>query len=896
MFVYKRDGRKERVQFDKITARVSRLCYGLDTEHVDAAAITQKIISGVYQGVTTVELDNLAAETAAYLTTAHPDYAVLAARIAISNLHKQTTKQFSQVISDLYHYINPKNGKHSPMISESVFNIIQEHAEELNSAIVYDRDFQYNYFGFKTLERSYLLRINGKVAERPQHMIMRVAVGIHGDDIEKAIETYSLMSQRYFTHGSPTLYNAGTPQPQLSSCFLVSMKEDSIEGIYDTLKTCALISKTAGGIGMNIHNIRATGSYIAGTNGTSNGIIPMLRVFNNTARYVDQGGNKRPGAFAIYLEPWHADIFEFIDLRKNHGKEEVRARDLFYALWIPDLFMQRVEANGDWCLFCPSEAPGLADVWGDEFVALYERYEKEGRARKVIKAQKLWYSILEAQTETGNPFMLYKDACNRKSNQQNLGTIKSSNLCTEIIEYSAPDEVAVCNLASLALPSFIEHDSEGSWYNFNRLHDVAKVVVRNLNKIIEINMYPVPESRKSNMRHRPIAVGVQGLADAFLALRLPFDSPGAKQLNIQIFETIYHGAVEASIELAKELGHYESFPGSPASKGLLQYDLWNVTPSDLWDWDELKDNLARYGMRNSLLVAPMPTASTSQILGFNECFEPYTSNIYSRRVLAGEFQIVNPWLLRDLVDMGLWSDNMKNRIIADNGSIQNIPNIPADIKTLYKTVWEISQKHIIDMAADRSPYIDQSQSLNIHIKNPTMGKLTSMHFYGWKKGLKTGMYYLRTMAASAPIQFTVDQEALKVVDSNIAKTASLGSRKTLRQTNKVSTPVKMTGENARRSPASYYMNQGLPVAEPAEEVAVAVSSEDEETTPSTRAVEESPAPAPKKPVGGLLSRKRAEMAEKVDKGEMTVEEYDIYNEKVLQCSIENKDACEMCSG
>ncbi|KAJ8101727.1 ribonucleotide reductase [Lipomyces tetrasporus] len=895
MFVYKRDGRKERVQFDKITARVSRLCYGLDTEHVDAAAITQKIISGVYQGVSTVELDNLAAETAAYLTTAHPDYAVLAARIAVSNLHKQTTKQFSQVVSELYHYINPKNGKPSPMISETTYNIVQKYADELNSAIVYERDFQYNYFGFKTLERSYLLRIDGKVAERPQHMIMRVAVGIHGDDIEKAIETYTLMSQRYFTHASPTLYNAGTPQPQLSSCFLVSMKEDSIEGIYDTLKTCALISKTAGGIGLHIHNIRATGSYIAGTNGTSNGIVPMLRVYNNTARYVDQGGNKRPGAFAIYLEPWHADVFEFIDLRKNHGKEEVRARDLFYALWIPDLFMKRVEANEDWCLFCPSEAPGLADVWGEEFEALYERYEKEGRAKKVIKAQKLWYSILEAQTETGNPFMLYKDACNRKSNQQNLGTIKSSNLCTEIIEYSAPDEVAVCNLASLALPSFIEHDDEGSWYNFNRLHEVAKVVVRNLNKIIDINMYPVPESRNSNMRHRPIAVGVNGLADAFLALRLPFDSPGARQLNIQIFETIYHGAVEASIELAKECGSYESFPGSPASKGLLQYDLWNVTPSDLWDWDELKDSLSKYGLRNSLLVAPMPTASTSQILGFNECFEPYTSNIYSRRVLAGEFQIVNPWLLRDLVDMGLWSDNMKNRIIADNGSIQNIPNIPADIKALYKTVWEISQKHIIDMAADRSPYIDQSQSLNIHIKNPTMGKLTSMHFYGWKKGLKTGMYYLRTMAASAPIQFTVDQEALKIVDNNIAKIAVPGSRKTFKQGSRVSTPVKLTGENARRSPASYYTNQGIPVpvSEPVQVVAAALSS-DEETAPSSPLVEESP--APKKPVGGLLSRKRAEVAEIVEKGEMTAEEYDIYNDKVLQCSIENKEACEMCSG
>jgi ribonucleoside-diphosphate reductase subunit M1 len=569
-----------------------------------------------------------------------------------------------------------------------------------------------------------LLRIDGKVAERPQHMIMRVAVGIHGNDIEKAIDTYTLMSTKHFTHASPTLFNAGTPNPQMSSCFLVTMKDDSIEGIYDTLKTCAMISKTAGGIGLNIHCIRATGSYIAGTNGTSNGIIPMLRVFNNTARYVDQGGNKRPGAFAIYMEPWHADVFDFLDLRKNHGKEEVRARDLFYALWIPDLFMKRVEANEDWSLFCPNEAPGMHEVYGDQFEKLYTQYEREGRQRKTVKAQKLWYAILEAQTETGNPFMLYKDACNRKSNQQNLGTIKCSNLCTEIVEYSAPDEVAVCNLASIALPTFVERGE----FNFQKMHDVVKVVTNNLNKVIDVNYYPVPESRKSNMRHRPIGIGVQGLADAFLALRMPFDSPEAKHLNIQIFETIYHAAVEASTELAARDGPYESFPGSPASKGQLQYDLWGVTPTDLWNWEEVKEKVATHGLRNSLLVAPMPTASTSQILGFNECFEPYTSNIYSRRVLAGEFQVVNPWLLRDLVDMGLWSDNMKNRIIADNGSIQNIPNIPQEIKALYKTVWELSQKTIIDMAADRGAYIDQSQSLNIHIKDPSFGKITSMHF------------------------------------------------------------------------------------------------------------------------------------------------------------------------
>uniref|UniRef100_A0A060T162 Ribonucleoside-diphosphate reductase n=1 Tax=Blastobotrys adeninivorans TaxID=409370 RepID=A0A060T162_BLAAD len=851
MFVYKRDGRKEKVQFDKITARVARLCYNLDS-NVDAAQVTQKVISGVYQGVTTIELDNLAAETAATMTVQHPDYAILAARIAVSNLHKQTKKVFSQVVEDLYNYVNPRNKKHSPMISEEVYNVVKDHAEELNSAIVYERDFTYNYFGFKTLERSYLLRINGEIAERPQQMIMRVALGIHGSNIAKAIETYNLMSLKYFTHGSPTLYNAGTPQPQMSSCFLINMKEDSIDGIYDTLKTCALISKAAGGIGLSIHQIRATGSYIAGTNGTSNGIIPMLRVFNNTARYVDQGGNKRPGAFAIYLEPWHSDVFEFIDLRKNHGKEEVRARDIFMALWIPDLFMERVKNNGDWTLMCPNECPGLDDVYGEEFKALYEKYESEGRGRKTIKAQKLWYAILEAQTETGNPFMLYKDACNRKSNQKNLGTIKSSNLCCEIVEYSSPDEVAVCNLASIALPTFVQTQDDGVYYDFNKLHEVAKVVTKNLNSIIDRNYYPVPEARRSNMRNRPIALGVQGLADAFMALRLPFDSDEAKKLNVQIFETIYHGAVEASIELAQVEGPYESYEGSPASQGQLQYDLWGVTPSDLWDWDTLKANLAKHGLRNSLLVAPMPTASTSQILGNNECFEPYTSNIYSRRVLAGEFQVVNPFLLKDLVEMGLWNDNMRNRLIKAGGSVQDIPNIPDEIKALYKTVWEISQKTIIDMAADRAAFIDQSQSLNIHIRDPTMAKLTSMHFYGWQRGLKTGMYYLRTQAASAPIQFTVDQEALKTVDQTQAR--KLLNRK-------------------------QYIGASGPINRSQSATPESISSKLEKAS-----------------LDDSDKENRENGATKGDADGNDDNVGDIYSDKVLACSIQNPGACEMCSG
>ena len=773
MYVIKRDGRKEPVKFDKITSRITRLCYGLDANHIDPVKVAQRIISGIYEGVTTAELDNLAAETAAYMTTIHPDYGTLAARLAISNLHKQTTKQFSQVISDLYHWINPSTGKHAPMISKRVYDIVMKHKDLLNSTIVYDRDYSYNYFGFKTLERSYLLKINGKVAERPQHLLMRVALGIHLDDIDSVIQTYNLMSLRYFTHASPTLFNAGTVRPQMSSCFLIAMKEDSIEGIFDTLKECAMISKTAGGIGLHIHNIRSTGSYIAGTNVNSNGIIPMLRVFNNTSRYVDQGGNKRPGAFAIYLEPWHADIFDFIDIRKNHGKEEIRARDLFPALWIPDLFMKRVEANGDWTLFSPNDAPGLSDVYGEEFEKLYERYEREGRGT-TIKAHKLWYSILEAQTETGTPFMIYKDSCNAKSNQKNLGTIKSSNLCCEIVEYSSPDETAVCNLASICLPAFIEYSEDGntSTYNFDKLHEIAKVVTFNLNRVIDNNYYPVPEARNSNKRHRPIALGVQGLADVYMLLRLPFESEEAKTLNKQIFETIYHASLEASCELAQKEGTYQSWEGCPASKGILQMDMWGAKPFGLWNWDDLRKQIMKHGLRNSLTMAPMPTASTSQIMGFNECFEPVTSNMYQRRVLSGEFQVVNPYLLRDLVDLGIWDDSMKQHLITANGSIQDL-NVPQELKDLYKTVWEISQKTIIDMAADRSIYIDQSHSLNLFLRAPTMGKITSMHFYGWKKGLKTGMYYLRTQAASAAIQFTIDQKVAAQAMNKVADISKL---------------------------------------------------------------------------------------------------------------------------
>ena len=754
MFVIKRDGRTESIKFDKITARIEKLCYGLNPEHVEPIMVAKKVIEGIYDGVTTTELDNLAAETAATLTVRHPDYALLASRIAVSNLHKNTKKNFTQAMRDLYNYRNGKTNEHAPMIAEDVMDIIEKNSDVLDSSIIYDRDYHFDYFGFKTLEKSYLLRIDGRVAERPQQMFMRVALGIHKEDIEAAIETYNLMSERWFTHATPTLFNSGTPKPQMSSCFLLTMKEDSIDGIYNTLRNCALISQSAGGIGLSIHNIRATGSYIRGTNGTSNGIIPMLRVFNDTARYVDQGGGKRKGSFAIYLEPWHSDIFEFLELKKNHGKEELRARDLFYALWIPDLFMKRVKENGTWSLFCPNEAPGLADVWGEEFEALYAKYEAEGRARKKVRAQELWFAIVESQIETGTPYMLYKDACNGKSNQQNLGTIRSSNLCTEIIEYTASDEVAVCNLASIALPHFVK-DGE---FDHQRLFEITKVVTRNLNKIIDRNYYPIEEARRSNMRHRPIGIGVQGLADAFIMLRLPFDSDPARKLNRDIFETIYFAAVMASMEAAKADGPYETFPGSPMSKGIFQFDMWNVKPSTRWDWEALRAEVMKHGVRNSLLLAPMPTASTSQILGNNECFEPYTSNIYTRRTLSGEFIVVNKHLLKDLVKLGIWNNALKQKIIAANGSIQNIAEIPQEIKDLYKTVWEIKQKVIIDMAADRGAFIDQSQSLNLFMENPTLSRITSMHFYAWEKGLKTGMYYLRTKAATDAVKFTVEKE------------------------------------------------------------------------------------------------------------------------------------------
>jgi ribonucleoside-diphosphate reductase alpha chain len=756
MLVLKRDGRRESVKFDKVTARIERLSYGLDVNYVDPIEVARKVIDGIYDGVTTVELDKLAAEVAASMTTKHPDYAVLAARIAISNLHKETSKSFSNTMKRLYTYVDSKTGENAPMVSKEVYEFIRKHAAMLDSSIIYDRDYNYDYFGFKTLEKSYLLKVDGKIVERPQHMLMRVACGIHYNDIDAAIETYNLMSEKWFTHATPTLFNAGTPKPQLSSCFLLTMQEDSIDGIYDTLKQCAKISQSAGGIGLSIHGVRATGSYIKGTNGTSNGIIPMLRVFNDTARYVDQGGGKRKGAFAIYLEPWHADIFEFLDLRKNHGKDELRARDLFYALWVSDLFMERVEKNGDWSLFCPHEAPGLHECYGKDFEALYEKYEKEGRARRVVKAQELWYAVLESQTETGTPYILYKDHCNRKSNQKNLGTIKSSNLCTEILEYTSKDEVAVCNLASLALPKYV---IDGK-FDHQRLFEVTYVATKNLNRIIDINYYPVEEARRSNMRHRPIGLGVQGLADVFIQLRMPYESEEARGLNRDIFETIYFAAMTASMDQAKLHGAYETFPGSPVSKGIFQFDMWGVTPnSGRWDWETLKQEVKKHGVRNSLLVAPMPTASTSQILGNNECFEPYTTNIYTRRVLSGEFVVVNKHLLKDLIKLGMWNERMKNKLIEANGSVQNIQELPAHIKELYKTAWEIKQKAIIEMAADRGAYICQSQSLNIYMQDPNFGKLTSMHFYAWKKGLKTGMYYLRTKAAADAIKFTVEKQA-----------------------------------------------------------------------------------------------------------------------------------------
>ena len=769
MNVVKRDGRKEPIMFDKITDRIRKLNYELNSL-VDPVKVAMRVIEGLYDGVTTSELDNLAAEIAATMTTTHPDYAKLAARISVSNMHKNTKKSFSETMKDLYEYVNPRTGKKAPLLSDEVYKIIEKNSDKLDSSIIYNRDFSYDFFGFKTLERSYLLKLNGKIAERPQHMLMRVSIGIHLDDIDSALKTYELMSKKYFTHATPTLFNSGTPKPQMSSCFLLAMKDDSINGIYDTLKQTAKISQSAGGIGLSIHNVRATGSYIAGTNGTSNGIVPMLRVFDGTARYVDQGGGKRKGSFAIYIEPWHADIFDFLELKKNHGKEEMRARDLFYAMWTPDLFMKRVEEDSTWTLMCPNECPGLFDCHGEEFEKLYIKYEKEGKGRKTINARELWEKILESQIETGTPYMLYKDASNRKSNQKNLGTIRSSNLCTEILEYTSKDEVAVCNLASIALSMFVK-DGE---FDHQALFDVTKQVTKNLNRVIDRNYYPVKEAENSNFRHRPIGLGVQGLADTFILLRLPFTSDEAKKLNEEIFETLYFAAVTSSMEEAKIDKPYQSYKGSPISEGEFQHNLWGIKDDELsgrWDWKGLRKSVKKHGVRNSLLVAPMPTASTSQILGNNECFEPYTSNIYTRRVLSGEFIVVNKHLLEDLVNLGLWNEDLKQELMRNNGSVQNIKGIPDDIKELYRTVWELSMKDIIDMARQRGYFIDQSQSLNLFVEGATMSKLTSMHFYGWKSGLKTGMYYLRTKSAVDAIKFTLDNTKSKAEESKVEVSA-----------------------------------------------------------------------------------------------------------------------------
>lgn len=797
MYVLKRNGRKEPMMFDKITARVRKLCYGLN-ELVDPVKVAMRVIEGLYDGVTTSELDNLAAEIAATMTTAHPDYARLAARISVSNLHKNTKKTFSEVMHDLYVYENPRTGKKAPLLSDEVYQVIMDNKDKLDSTIIYNRDFGYDYFGFKTLERSYLLKLNGQIAERPQHMLMRVSVGIHLNDLDAAIETYELMSKKYFTHATPTLFNSGTPKPQMSSCFLLTMKDDSIDGIYDTLKQTAKISQSAGGIGLAIHNIRATGSYIAGTNGTSNGIVPMLKVFNDTARYVDQGGGKRKGSFAIYVETWHADIFDFLDLKKNHGKEEMRARDLFYAMWISDLFMKRVQEDGQWTLMCPNECPGLDETHSEEFEKLYLKYESEGKGRKTIKARELWEKILESQIETGTPYMLYKDAANRKSNQKNLGTIRSSNLCTEIMEYTSPDEVAVCNLASIALPMFVKNGE----FDHKELFKITKRVTKNLNRVIDRNYYPVKEAENSNFRHRPVGLGVQGLADTFINLRLPFTSDEAKQLNQDIFETLYYAAVTASMEEAKADGPYQTYEGSPISQGQFQHNLWGIKDEELsgrWNWDKLRKDVKKHGVRNSLLVAPMPTASTSQILGNNECFEPYTSNIYTRRVLSGEFIVVNKHLLEDLVGLGLWNEGLKQDIMRANGSIQDIEEIPQEIKELYKTVWELSMKDIIDMSRHRGYFIDQSQSLNLFMEGATMAKLTSMHFYAWKSGLKTGMYYLRTKSAVDAIKFTLDNkkkeklipEAVKVDEEMVAQQKEIAAK----------TAAKFEKQNAKPAPA-----------------------------------------------------------------------------------------------
>ena len=826
--VTKRNGKTENISFDKILKRLKAL--GKNELSVNYTSLVQKIIDRLYNGISTILIDELTAQQCASLATTHPDYGVLASRILISNHHKNTNQDIYKVSKKLYDF-KDIHGVHHPIISKEQFNIIKNNKQAIQSMINYDRDYFIDYFGFKTLERAYLLRINKVIVERPQQMWMRVAIGIHKDNMEKVKETYDYMSQKYFTHATPTLFNAGTPRPQLSSCYLIAMESDSIKGIYNTLSDCAAISKWAGGIGLHVHNIRAAGSHIRGTNGTSNGLVPMLRVFNNTARYVDQGGGKRHGSFAIYLEPWHGDIFEFLEMKKNHGDEEMRARDLFYALWIPDLFMKRVAQNADWTLMCPDACPGLSDCYGDKFEELYTKYEKDGKGIKTIKAREVWFKILDAQMETGTPYMLYKDACNSKSNQKNLGTIKSSNLCTEIIEYSNDEETAVCNLASIALSKFIKssdyiftksvtvytkenckwcdllkyllnrknieynqvvvdpsmfedykkqfnvetlplllHGEEkvGGYdatlnllrdqFDYELLHKITKVVTRNLNNVIDINFYPTNKTKNSNMKHRPIGIGVQGLADTFALMDVPFYSNLAKQINRNIFETMYHAALEASMEAAKEEGPYSSFKGSPASEGILQFDMWNVTPSNRYDWDSLKLNIKEHGLRNSLLLAPMPTASTSQILGNNECFEPFTSNIYVRRTIAGEFVCINKFLLKELIDLGLWTDEIKNSIIRQNGSVQNVKGIPKGLQEKYKIVWEIPMKHLLEMSADRGAFICQSQSTNLWMKEPSYKKLTAMHMFAWKKGLKTGIYYLRTKAKAAPQQFTIEPD------------------------------------------------------------------------------------------------------------------------------------------
>lgn len=762
MHVTKRNGKIEIVSFDKILMRIKKIGQEVDIK-LNYTNLAMKVIDQLYDMISTTKIDELSAEQCASMASIHPDYNTLAGRIVVSNHHKNTPTSFTEAISLLYNNVDV-HGNHTPLVSEELYSVVNKYPKELDAICDYKKDYFIEYFGFKTLERAYLMKINGKTIERPQHMWLRVAIGIHGDNLQKIVETYDLMSNKYFTHATPTLFNAGTPHPQLSSCFLIAMEDDSMEGIYNTLKDCAMISKWSGGIGLHIHNIRAAGSKIRGTNGASNGIVPMLKVFNNTAKYANQGG-KRNGSFAIYLEPWHADLELFLQMRKNHGDEELKARDLFYALWMPDLFMERIKTGGQWTFMCPDECPGLSDVWGDEFKALYTKYESEGKGRKTVLARDIWFQILDSQMETGTPYLVYKDAANKKSNQKNVGTIKSSNLCSEIIEYSDNTETAVCNLGSIALPAFIDNTQNPPVFDYEKLHQITRVLTYNLNRIIDVNFYPTEKTKKSNMRHRPIGIGVQGLADVFMMMNVPFHSDEAKVLNRNIFETIYHGALEESTEIAVKEGPYETFDGSPASQGILQFDMWNVDPgNDRYDWGELKARIQKQGLRNSLLLAPMPTASTSQILGYNECIEPITSNIYSRRTLAGEFIIANKYLMNDLIELGLWNEKIKNNIIANNGSIQQIDIIPEHIRNKYKTVWEMPMRQLIDMAADRGAFICQSQSLNLWLEDPNYSTLTSMHFYAWSKGLKTGIYYLRRRGRHQAQQFTIEVE--KKVDNN----------------------------------------------------------------------------------------------------------------------------------